>query len=51
MVATSAQQAAVQGTGEVTRKRAWTWYRLAEGMTPYLLIAPFLTLFLRRYPI
>jgi ABC-type sugar transport system permease subunit len=44
MVATSAQQATVQGTGEVTKKRAWTWYRLAEGMTPYLLVAPLLIL-------
>lgn len=28
----------------VAEKRAWTWYRINEGVTPYLLIAPLLIL-------
>lgn len=45
MVATSAQQeAAAPGTKVETRRRAWTRYRIAEGMTPYVLIAPLIIL-------
>lgn len=44
MVATSAGQSTVRGTGRVVVKRAWTWYRVSEGLTPYLLIAPLLIL-------
>jgi ABC-type sugar transport system permease subunit len=44
MVATSAGQSAVQGTERVAVKRAWNWYRVSEGLTPYLLIAPLLIL-------
>ncbi len=28
----------------VQEKRGWTWYRLTEGLTPYLLVAPLLIL-------
>jgi ABC-type sugar transport system permease subunit len=44
MVATSASKSTVQGTRRVAAKRAWNWYRVSEGLTPYLLIAPLLIL-------
>lgn len=44
MAATSPDQTAVQGIRPAAAKRAWSWYRLSEGMTPYLLIAPLLLL-------
>jgi ABC-type sugar transport system permease subunit len=44
MVATSASKSTVQGTKRVAAKRAWNWYRVSEGLTPYLLIAPLLIL-------
>src|SRR5699024_1839591 len=44
MVATGAQQAATQGTVVQPRRRTWSWYRLREGVTPYLLIAPLMIL-------
>jgi ABC-type sugar transport system permease subunit len=44
MVATSATKSTVQGTRRVAAKRAWNWYRVSEGLTPYLLIAPLLIL-------
>jgi ABC-type sugar transport system permease subunit len=44
MVATSAQQTTTQGTKAKTNRRAWTRYRVFEGITPYLLIAPLLIL-------
>jgi len=33
-----------QETGQIREKRGWTWYRLTEGLTPYLLIAPLVLL-------
>lgn len=44
MVATSAQHATAQGTRNEAKRRAWSWYRVSEGITPYLLIAPLLIL-------
>ncbi len=44
MAVTSSDQSAMQGTQPVATRRAWTWYRLGEGMAPYLLIAPLLIL-------
>lgn len=44
MAVTSPDQSAMQGMQPVATRRAWTWYRLSEGMTPYLLIAPLLVL-------
>lgn len=44
MVATSARETAVQGTRQRASRRGWNWYRLSEGLTPYLLIAPLLIL-------
>ncbi len=44
MAVTSPDQSAMQGTQPVATRRPWTWYRLSEGMTPYLLIAPLLIL-------
>lgn len=41
MVATSADRSSVQGSRQ---KRKWSGYRLREGLTPYLLIAPLLIL-------
>jgi ABC-type sugar transport system permease subunit len=44
MAATGAGQATMRGTKRGTSKRAWNWYRVSEGLTPYLLIAPLLIL-------
>lgn len=44
MAATSADQSAVQVPGRKSSRRAWSWYRLSEGLTPYVLIAPLLVL-------
>lgn len=44
MVATSADRSSVQGAGQTGVRRKWSWYRLREGLTPYLLIAPLLIL-------
>lgn len=44
MALTSAQRTTLEGTRRETAKRAWNWYRLSEGLTPYLLIAPLLIL-------
>ncbi len=44
MAVTSPDQSAMQRTKPAATRRAWTWYRLSEGLTPYLLIAPLLIL-------
>ncbi|HYI26172.1 MAG TPA: sugar ABC transporter permease [Thermomicrobiales bacterium] len=44
MAITSQQQPILQGGQQVTEKRAWTRYRVTEGVTPYLLVAPLLIL-------
>jgi len=44
MAVTSPDQSAMQGTRLVAVQRAWSRYRLTEGITPYLLIAPLLVL-------
>ena len=44
MAGTRAGQATMQGITRGTSKRAWNWYRVSEGATPYLLIAPLLIL-------
>lgn len=44
MAATGARQAVTEGTREQATPRAWSWYRLREGMMPYLLIAPLMIL-------
>ncbi len=44
MGATSADRSSVQGARPTGEHRKWNWYRLREGLTPYLLIAPLLIL-------
>jgi len=44
MAITSQHHSAARGDRQVAEKRAWTWYRLTEGLTPYLLVAPLLIL-------
>ncbi|MDQ3779616.1 MAG: sugar ABC transporter permease [Chloroflexota bacterium] len=44
MAATSPSQPAMREAQPIPIKRAWTGYRVKEGMTPYLLIAPLLIL-------
>jgi len=44
MAVTSPDQSAMRGTQPVATNRAWSWYRVSEGMTPYFLIAPLLVL-------
>ena len=44
MAVTSHNPPATRDRRNVSDKRAWTWYRLVEGMTPYLLIGPLLIL-------
>jgi ABC-type sugar transport system permease subunit len=44
MAVTSAQRTTIEGTSRSAATRAWSWYRIREGLTPYLLIAPLLIL-------
>ncbi len=44
MAVASQNQPATHGNQQIAEKRAWTWYRLTEGLTPYLLVAPLLIL-------
>lgn len=44
MAVTSPGRSAMQERQPTTIKRAWTGYRLTEGLTPYFLIAPLLIL-------
>jgi multiple sugar transport system permease protein/sn-glycerol 3-phosphate transport system permease protein len=44
MAVTSHDQSTMRGNQQVAEKRGWTWYRLTEGVTPYLLVAPLLIL-------
>jgi ABC-type sugar transport system permease subunit len=44
MAVTSQDQPVLRGQEYIREKRAWTWYRLSEGLTPYLLVAPLLIL-------
>lgn len=44
-MASSSHDQVTSYTGDrITEKRPWTWYRLTEGITPYLLVAPLLIL-------
>ena len=43
-MAVTSQQPVVHDGQQVTEKRAWTWYRITEGVMPYLLVAPLLIL-------
>jgi multiple sugar transport system permease protein/sn-glycerol 3-phosphate transport system permease protein len=44
MAVTSQNPSVAHGDRRVAEKRGWTWYRLTEGLTPYLLVAPLLIL-------
>jgi multiple sugar transport system permease protein/sn-glycerol 3-phosphate transport system permease protein len=44
MAVTSPDRATMHNARPASEKRAWTWYRLTEGLTPYLLVAPLLIL-------
>ena len=44
-MASSSHDQVTSYTGDrITEKRPWTWYRLTEGIAPYLLVAPLLIL-------
>jgi multiple sugar transport system permease protein/sn-glycerol 3-phosphate transport system permease protein len=44
MAVTNTRETARFATQPTTSKRGWSWYRISEGITPYLLIAPLLVL-------
>ena len=44
MAVSRQHQATMQEGQQLVEKRGWTWYRLTEGLTPYLLIGPLVIL-------
>ncbi|MDQ3656410.1 MAG: hypothetical protein M3457_15210, partial [Chloroflexota bacterium] len=44
MAVTNPGESSIRVGRSVATGRAWTWYRLVEGVTPYLLIGPLLVL-------